>query len=163
MSESGKTFAELTPLVESARAQLSRRALEGVSEDQARFRPPGGQGEGAWCVVQVLHHVTGAERRTGLRIRALVLGEELPPMSGQPPVDDGTSVAQLASNLGERRRALMDAVGAVQGKEQLDRTTRHAAFGDLNCRAWFRLQALHEEDHARQIEKIKAHADYPKR
>jgi hypothetical protein len=34
-------------------------------------------------------------------------------------------------------------------------------FGELNCRAIFALQALHINDHARQIARIKAMPNFP--
>jgi hypothetical protein len=43
----------------------------------------------------------------------------------------------------------------------LDKTMPHRLFGELNCRGWLAMQALHVEDHARQVGKIKRHADYP--
>lgn len=38
----------------------------------------------------------------------------------------------------------------------------HIAFGDLDCCQWLLLLGQHTERHARQIEEVRSHADFPK-
>jgi hypothetical protein len=53
------------------------------------------------------------------------------------------------------------AVGSVAGKEQLEPTAPHPWFGELNCRAWYLFQRIHDTDHTRQIQAIKANPAFP--
>jgi hypothetical protein len=157
-----KTFAELRPAVEEARAGLYA-AVEGVSEEQAAFRPASGEGEDAWGIAEVLRHVIQSQEGVALRVRALALGD---PARGSTP---GRLVGRADATLPELIRdlqaanfALDHAVGSVEGRERLDTTAPHPFFGDLNCRAWFLFQRVHDIDHTRQIEKLKADPAFPR-
>lgn len=162
MTEAQKPFAELAPPVIDARAKLLE-ALRGVSDAQARFRPAGaGEGEEGWPIALIIKHVTGAEGRLTLRLRALGTGTEMPAVVAGPPTDNGEPITDLISALEASRVEMLAAMKAIEGKERLDTMAKHPFFGEMNCRAWFRLQGLHEEDHARQVEGIKAHPEYPK-
>jgi hypothetical protein len=161
-SEAQKPFSELLPAVVGARVKLVA-ALQGVNDAQAHFRPAGaGEGEEGWPIALIVQHVTGAEGRLTLRLRALGGGEEMPAVAPGPPTDNGQPMSALLSALAASRVAMLAAMKTIDGKERLDTMAKHPFFGEMNCRAWFRLQGLHEEDHARQIEGIKAHPDYPK-
>ncbi len=156
-----KPFRELVQPVDDARTDLMVE-LYGVSEDQARFQPKG-QGEDAWSIVEVLRHVIHNEESVALRIRALALGDparELP--LGRIVGHSKESYRGLVKSLETAREALYHAVSSVRDKERLDTTTAHPFFGELNCRAWFLFQRVHDIDHTRQIQKIKADAAYPK-
>jgi hypothetical protein len=155
-----KTFDELRPAVEEARAALLRQ-LEGVSEAQARFKPRG-QGEDAWSIAEVLRHCIQGEEAVALRIRALGLGDPARPgASGRLVGRANASLAELIRDLKAANFALDHAVGSIAGKERLEPTAPHPFFGELNCRGWFLFQRVHDLDHARQIEKIKADPDFP--
>lgn len=154
LEEAEKPFETLRPVVEDARARLYE-ALDGVGEAQANVRPDTGEGEDAWCVKEAVRHVIHVETAMALRVRALALGEAPPRSSGGPGGNEDKSLAELVSILHQTRAALLEAVGAVEGSERLDTTTPHAYYGELNCRGWFRLQGLHEEDHTRQIHRLK--------
>ena len=161
LSEAQRPFAGIRPALEEARLALEAE-LQGVSETQARFRPPTGEGEDAWCIAEVVRHVIHVETAMALRVRALALGEEPPRSSGGPGGKEDASLAELRALLQGTRDNLFAAVREVEGKERLDTTTRHAFFGELNCRGWFRLQGLHEEDHTRQIRRLKALPEFPR-
>ncbi|HXH20907.1 MAG TPA: DinB family protein [Dehalococcoidia bacterium] len=156
-----KTFAELRPAVEEGRNALYA-ALDGIGEEQARFKPPGGEGEDAWSIHEVLRHVIQGKEGVALRVRALALGD---PARGSTPGRlvgrADASLADLVRDLQAADFALEHAVGSVEGRERLDTTAPHAFFGELNCRAWFLFQRIHDLDHARQIEKIKAMPGFP--
>jgi hypothetical protein len=43
----------------------------------------------------------------------------------------------------------------------LEMTAPHSNFGELNCRAWFLFNRIHDVDHRTQIEAIQAAPGYP--
>lgn len=156
-----KSFEELRPAVTEARVQLYA-AVEGLSEAQAEYRPAG-EGEDAWCVKDVLRHCIHEEEGVALRIRALALGDPARGSSlGRVIGRKDATLADLVRDLKAANFALEHAVGSVEGKERLDTTSPHPWFGELNCRAWYLFQRVHDMDHTRQIEKIKADPGFPK-
>lgn len=158
-----KTFGELRVTVEDARAGLLA-AIEGVSEDQAQFKPtPLGTGdEDAWSIAEVVRHCIQNEEAVALCVRALALGDQARPASiGRVVGRTNSSLSDLVRDLRAANFALDHAVGSVEGKEKLEPTATHQFFGELNCRAWFLFQRIHDIDHTRQIEKIKADPAYP--
>jgi hypothetical protein len=156
-----KTFAELKPAVEQAREGVFAE-LRGVSEEQARFSPPG-EGEGAWSIIDVLRHLVFEEEAVALRVRALGLGDEARPSRlGRVVGRRDASFAELIGALRAARLALNHAVESIEGKERLDTTAPHPWFGELNCRAWYLFQRVHDDDHARQIQSIKSHGEFPR-
>jgi hypothetical protein len=156
-----KTFSELRPAVEEARTQLYGE-VDGLSETQAEFQPPG-DGEAAWSIKDVLRHCVHEEEGVALRIRALGLGDPArgPSLGRVVGRKDGT-LADLIRDLKAANFALEHAVGSVEGKERLDTTAPHPWFGELNCRAWYLFQRVHDGDHTRQIQQIKAHPGFPR-
>ncbi|HLF72131.1 MAG TPA: DinB family protein [Dehalococcoidia bacterium] len=165
LEESEKPLTELLSLAEAARAGLVA-SLHGVSEAQASFKPaPGAGEEDAYSIIEVLRHVTASSGTMALRIRALGLDTEIPERLGPGSFGDVESMplSQLAPRLAATLTAVRDAVAAIDGHERLDTTTPHRAYGELNCRGYLRLMALHEQDHARQVAAIKAMPGYPER
>jgi len=158
-----KTFAELRPVVEEARAALLAE-LDGVSDEQAAFKPTtGGEGEDSWGIAETLRHCIQNEEGVALRIRSLALGDPARGGSaGRVVGRTNASLADLVRDLKAANFALDHAVGSVDGKENLEPTAPHPFFGELNCRAWFLFQRLHDQDHTRQIQKVKADPAYPK-
>ena len=165
-----KAFAELRPGVEEARAALLAE-VNGITEEQSRFKPAlssvegpsGGEGEDAWGIAEVLRHCIQNEESVALRIRALALGDSARGGStGRVVGRTNATIAELVRDLQAANFALDHSVGSVEGKERLDTTAPHPFFGELNCRAWFLFQRVHDLDHARQIQKIKTEPGYPK-
>jgi hypothetical protein len=164
LAEAEKPFDQLRPAVAEARAALLAQ-LAGVSVAQAAFRPPEGDGEDAWSISEAVRHVINVETRMAARIRKLGRGEEphLPSTGPGYMADvDTAPLPALVKKLQASRAALLAAVDEIDGRERLDTLDRHRVFGELNCRGWFRLQGLHEQDHARQIGKLKAMAAFPR-
>jgi hypothetical protein len=161
LAEARKPFSVLRADLVASHQKL-RAALAGVTEAQSRFQPKGGEGEDAWGIAQIVRHLGGSEGRMARRILNLAQGVEMGAPAPQPGDDDPRSLGELKAALDEGNQAVLDAAAAVEGKEDLDRTWNHPMFGELNCRAVFALQALHERDHARQIELLKALPDFPK-
>lgn len=156
-----KTFDDLRSAVEEARAGLLAE-VESLTEEQARFKPAG-EGESAWSIAEVLRHCIHEQEAVALRVRALGLGDpargsSLGRVIGRPEARIGDLVRDLqAANF-----ALDHAVGSVAGMEKLGPTAPHPFFGELNCRAWYLFQRVHDIDHARQVQKIKADPAYPR-
>jgi hypothetical protein len=161
LAEAQKPFGELRGDLIEAQSKL-RGALQGVTDGQSRFQPKGGEGEDAWGIAQVLRHLGGSEGRMAKRILNLGRGDEMGAPAPQPGDDDPRSLDELKQGLDEGYKALFDAAAAVEGSEDLERTWNHPFFGEINCRAVFALQTLHVNDHARQIERLKAMPDFPK-
>jgi hypothetical protein len=158
-----KTFAELREPVEQARAGLLA-ALDGVSDEQAVFKPTAGsEGEDAWCIAEVLRHCIHDQEGVALRVRALALGDPARGYSlGRVVGRSNATMADLVRDLKAANFALDHAVGSVEGKEKLEPTATHPFFGELNCRAWFLFQRVHDIDHTRQIERIKTDPVFPR-
>ncbi len=159
-----KTFAELRPTVDEARAAFLAE-LEGVSETQAAYRPTeGGEGEGAWGIAEVVRHLIQSEERVGRAVQRLGTGG--PPgekaVPGRLVGHEGETMPQLLEALKGSRAQLLQAAESIDGKEDLGPASDHPFFGPLNCRAWFLFQRVHDIDHTRQIQKTKAEAGYPK-
>jgi len=159
-----KTFEQLRPVVEEAHDGLLAEA-EGVSEEQAHFKPaPLGTGEeDAWTLAEVLRHCIQSEEGVALRVRALGLGDAARGGStGRLVGRANATLPELIRDLKAANFALEHAAGSVEGMEKLEPTAPHPFFGELNCRAWFLFQRIHDIDHARQIQKIKADPGYPR-
>jgi hypothetical protein len=162
IEQAEKPISELLAAALEERDALARE-LGSVSERQARFKPPGGQGEDAWCIAEVARHIIQAEE--GLAGRVQKLGGGLPAEGASVPGRLGgyetTPLAGLVDTLSRTRAALREAVDTIAGRERLDTTAAHVAFGDLNCRGWLALHALHVAAHTRQVEQVKAAPGYP--
>jgi hypothetical protein len=156
-----KTFEELQPLIEEPRAALMAE-VEGLSEEQAHFKPAEAAGEETWCIAEVLRHCIHSEEGAALRIRALGLGDPARDASlGRVVGRANASVGDLVRDLKASRFALEHAAGSIAGKEKLEPVALHPLFGELNCRAWYLFQRLHDLDHLLQVQQIKASAGYP--
>jgi uncharacterized damage-inducible protein DinB len=154
--------------------------VEGLNAAQWTFQP----GEGRWSIGQCLEHVTRVENRVvGL------IGQKLEGPAGTPKEDAHMVDAQLVAVVPNRenRREAPEPVRPLgqwtdggellaQFEETRARSTRfatettaqlrsyfvpHAAFGELDCYQWLLLLGLHSERHARQIEEIKEHPEFP--
>ena len=164
LSESEKSFAELRPVVAASRQRILA-ALEGTSTAQLQFRPPGGDGEDAMGIAEVMRHLSSVEAIFAERIRQLGLGMDLNVTRTYPGYMEDVETrdpAQLAAEFRRSGEAMMQALGSIEGRERLDTFDSHRLFGPLNCRGWFRLHGTHLEDHVHQIAKIKAMEGYPK-
>jgi hypothetical protein len=156
-----KPFTELLPAYQESHIHLVT-ALAGVSEAQSRFTPSTGEGEDAWGIAQVVRHLSGSQVRFARRVLNLASGVEMGPPAPTVGDDDPRSIMELTSALEESSREMVRAVKSVEGHEDVAKTWNHPFFGEINCRALVALQTLHDNDHARQIDRIKALPGYPK-
>jgi len=156
-------FPGLVPSVQEAREALLAE-VEGLSDGQARFKPATSGGEAGWSVLEVMRHVLVDEVDLGGQVLALAAGEPTPgSVIGRLGGMESASLGEVVDALRAARARLIDAVQAMAGSERLDVTAPHPWFGDLNCRAWFLFQRIHDSDHTRQVQAIKDHPDFPKR
>ncbi len=152
-----KSMDDLAALIERTATDCAR-CLEGVSEEQAAFHY-----NQEWSIKEVLGHMLDSGKGVNKEIANLV---ENNPSEKEARM----GVASGADRpVGELRRALTELwretgrlVGSLPEDGNLERTWDHPMFGSLNFREWIAFQRLHAMDHVQQMEKVKAHSDYPK-
>ncbi|HLF72130.1 MAG TPA: DinB family protein [Dehalococcoidia bacterium] len=159
LAEAGKPFAALRPALDAAYSRLLA-ALRGVSEAQASFKP-GGEDEDAYSIGQIVRHVARVQAWIESRMRATAQGND-PERFVSEIGREEKPLAGSTHDLEETYRLLNAAADEIAGREDVAKTAPHPFFGELNCRGWYRLAGLHAEDHARQVERIKAIPEYPK-
>ncbi len=140
--------------------------LDGISEEQARFKPT----EEVWTVIEMLQHAATAKREIARLCATLSRGERyqsLGPEGEEPSTQDGITLMRFHS-LAEARAAtesahgeLMAFIDGLSPEANLDTRFKHFIFGALNCQEWAVFQRVHDGDHERQIEQIKAAPGFP--
>ena len=154
-------WAELWPKVVGARAALAAE-LVGVTEEQAAWRPPSGDGESAWSINEVVRHVLTYTANVAAIIEATAAGTTV---TKDPPgkVRDGgdESIDDLLAELTAVSSSFAGLPQRVSQPANLDVTVNHAAFGPLNCRSWFLFPSIHDGDHTRHIQALKEMPGYP--
>ncbi|MPZ48896.1 MAG: hypothetical protein GEU75_06220 [Dehalococcoidia bacterium] len=163
LKEAQQPFAILRSEYESARRDFLT-AIDGVSESQAAFRPGTGEGEEAWGIAEALRHIASIETIMADRLRLLGSGRPAGVKATYPGFMEDVEtrrLPELVDALDASSSSLLTAIAAIEGHERLDTLAAHRRFGDLNCRGWLAMHCLHLQDHARQINKIKAMAGYP--
>jgi hypothetical protein len=155
--QASKSMDDLATLMERTGAECAR-CLEGVSDGQATFNY-----DKEWSIKEMLGHMLGSGAGVNREIGNLV--------EGRPSTREARmGVASGADrSIRELRRALANLwsetgrlVASLPEGGNLERTWEHPMFGPLNFREWIAFQRLHAMDHIQQMEKVKAHSDYPK-
>lgn len=141
-------------------------AFDGMSEEQATFKPSAD----VWSVLEVLQHAATTKRELAVLCAALARGDtyaSLGPDGEEPSAQDGITRVQFHS-LAEAREAtesahgeLMAFIAGLSPDDDLETRFKHFIFGALNCREWAVFQQVHDIDHTRQIEQIKAAPGFP--
>lgn len=152
---------DLWPRVVAQRSAFLQ-ALEDVSEEQARWRPGGGEGEDAWGILEVSHHLLAWTRNVVDIIEATARSEtveKLPP--GYLDAGDGATFAEVRRALIAESARFASLPTRLPEEPDLTTTIDHPRFGPLNCRAWFLFLRLHDGDHTRQVEALKETEGYP--
>ena len=155
--QAAKSLVDLVALVERTAADCDR-CLEGVSEERAGF-----QYDQEWSMKEVLGHMIESGKGVNREIANLV---EDRPSAREARI----GVASGADRpVGELRRALTELwretarlVASLPEDGNLERTWDHPMFGSLNFREWIAFQRMHALDHVQQMEKVKAHVNYPR-
>jgi hypothetical protein len=140
--------------------------VDGISEEQAKFKPS----PDVWSVVEVLQHAATTKRELAVLCGKLARGESYGGLGVEgegATAQDGVTLVHFGS-LAEARAAveethgeLMSFVAGLSPETNVDARFKHFIFGALNCREWAVFQRVHDGDHARQIEQIKAAPGYP--
>ena len=157
-SAAGKTWSELWPKVMQARSALLTEATD-VSDEQSAWRPPGGAGEDAWSIVEVLQHVLTYTRNVASIIESTARGEAV---AKDPPgaIHDvpQASIKELLGALAEASADLATLHRRLPEAPDLETTVPHPSFGPFNCRELYFFLTVHDEAHRRQIVSLKQHA-----
>jgi len=156
--QASKDVPVLVELVEEQRARLLG-LLDGVSEDQAAFRPAPDQ----WSIADVLRHVIAGEEGVARIVESLARGvvPEGRRVIGSQTPEEGQPLAALVERLCAARADLLARVRGWPASPDLTATFDHPFFGPLNCKGWLAFQRLHDADHIGQLEQIKAVEGYP--
>ena len=139
--------------------QESERIMDlsaGLSEEDAAFCPAPGE----WSVSQVLRHLIGGYERNLIRVDALMSGRAYdgpPTVPGNIPDETFASFADIRNRYIEARDTILGLVRGGDPYRNLEFSTDHVAFGNMNWLEWalFTLD-VHSRDHRGQIEKIRA-------
>ena len=156
-----RDWSELWPRVMGARASLLSE-LAGVSEEQAWWRPPSGEGEAAWSIAEVVEHVLTYTRNVVAIIEGTARGEAV--VKDPPGAISGieeTTLAGLLRQAVEASAALASIHLRLPEKPTAEVTVGHVAFGGLNYRSWFLFMSWHDASHTRQISELKGTAGFP--
>ncbi len=155
--QAAKSLADLAALMERSGADCAR-CLEGVSEEQASFKY-----DDEWCLKEVLGHMLDSGSEVNRDIARLA--EDRAPR--RMVAIGETSGAERP--IGELRQTLADQWSetvrlTASLSEEAGRTPslEHPMFGPLTGKEWIAFQRLHAMDHVQQMEKVKAHPDYPR-
>jgi DinB superfamily len=164
LREAKQPLSALQPKLQAAYTAL-RAQLEGVSDHQAQFAPPNGEGEDAWGIAEVLRHIASVEPIMAQRVSLLGSGQSTDQIKPTYPgyLEDVATrqMADLLTTLDQTSSELHKAIQTIDGHERLDTLAAHRRFGELNCRGWVALHTLHLHDHTRQIGKLKGLPGYP--
>jgi hypothetical protein len=154
--QAAKSLADLEALMERTGADCAR-CLDGVSDAQASFS----HGE-EWSMKEVVGHMLGSSVAINHEIAGLVAGRE-PPPTGRTGVTAGGDrpVEELRGALAELWVETGRLVASLPEDGDLERTWDHPWFGPLNFKEWIAFQRLHAMDHLQQMDRLKAHKDYP--
>ena len=129
-------------------------AIERVSDEQADFKPDAE----SWSIRQIVEHVLSGSRGGLRRIEDLAVGRELTTNeSGRMP----ESFAMLRRHLTEHSVRYAALIERLPPTPNYTMTAPHRSFGELNCRSWFVFERVHDTDHLKQIEAVKAADGYP--
>ena len=151
------TFSELWSRLIRARITVMD-AVEGVTQEQAEFRPDPDE----WSISEVLHHVLTSSGRVATTVDALSHGESINPGRIDPPREETTdTIGELTTRLREDSIAWSALTHRLPASPPTEPTAPHPMFGELHARAWYLFQRVHDLDHAGQITKNKQAEGYP--
>lgn len=149
---------ELWPRVIGARTELLD-ALAPITDQQAAWRPAPND----WSILEIAQHALNSS--TGVRGLVESLARGKPGQRGETRERGDTGGA---TSIDAVRRALTtDAIAWAGLVDRLpaecayDGTSPHMFFGELNCRAWFLFQRIHDRDHLGQIGQVRDASGFP--
>ena len=149
-----KTKAQIRAKLDEAREKLNR-VLDYVGD---RWQYPVYSDGLAWNVRQVLMHVVDADRGHNFQAMSYAEGKETIPADFDVQRYNARTTEKYAfktveearAELARNRQALFEWLENLED-EKLDREGRHASGNIMTVRNILRIQALHEQTHARDI------------
>ncbi len=131
-------------------------AVEALTDEQGNWTA----GEAHDSILDVMRHLAASKRRTARVCTALSLGEPPPELSDAPSLAlPSLTWARLA--LDDAQQKVHSFVDTLWPMTDLTRTHDEEALGPLNCKEWAVWQALHDAEHAAEIERTIGHAEFP--
>lgn len=153
---SAESIRELLDKMAAERGDLLAQAAA-MSDAEAAFAPPDGQGEAAWSPKQQLAHL--AEMETSYRAWVeRALAEDDPDVSGvvgpRPAIPltaaQAHTVAELTEQLRRERETTLALIASI-APEQFERTASQPMFGRLTVMQWLRSYYRHDRMHRDQM------------
>lgn len=157
LSQSEKyDWIELWPRAMAERSGLLLLTAD-VTDEQADWSTA----EGEWSTRQIMEHVLQVSRKNLQLIEDLAAGraedDRVEPLPTKPP----TGFQRLRMHLAEHSVKLASLPERLPPMVNFEMTSPHGNFGELNSRAWFLFNRIHDADHRKQIETIQAAPGYP--
>ena len=151
-----RSWNELWPRVVGPRAAMLDEIAR-VSEGQAAFRPAPDE----WSISECVQHALEASKGTLELIEGMAAGGR-PDRNPDPPLDPSdVKFADLREQLAAHSSHFAGVLERLPADPDLEVTTPHMFFGELNSRGWFLFQRIHDIDHHNQIKAVKEAAGYP--
>ena len=155
------TPTQYWPRLLEQRAKLLLMFQEATPE-QAAWRPPSGEGEEAWSIVEIAQHVLQWTENIIEVNHAFLEGREAHKLpSGYLDPDPAAEIGAVYEQLVEASHELAETLLYVSNRADPANTVEHSRFGELNARQWFVLGRIHDMDHIRQIEGLKQMEGFP--
>ena len=151
-----RDWIELWPRMIAERGALLQ-AIDRVSDEQADWSP----GSDEWSIRQIIEHLLAYSRDKLRLVEDLAAGRPEDERDPALPAKMPTSFARLRIHLAEHSVKLASLPERLPPMVNLEMTSPHGAFGELNSRAWFVFNRVHDTDHLQQIEAVKAADGYP--
>jgi uncharacterized damage-inducible protein DinB len=151
-----RDWIELWPRAIYERGALFQ-AIEGVTDEQAAWSPGGDE----WSIRQIVEHVLTSSRSTLQLIDDLAAGRRKEDREVRPEAKMPSSFDRLRMHLAEHSVRYASLPERLPPMPNLEMTAPHRNFGELNARAWFLFNRIHDTDHRKQIEAVKAAPGYP--
>lgn len=151
-----RDWRELWPRVVGPRTELLDE-IAGVSAEQAAFKPSPDD----WSISECVQHVHQASQGT-LELIEGMAGGGRPDRNPDPPLDPAdVDFAALRQALIAHSSRFAGVLERLPAEPNLTVTAPHMFFGELNSRAWFLFQRVHDIDHMNQIKAVKEAPGYP--
>jgi len=151
------SFRELWKRMIKARLQLIEE-VDNITQTQADFAYDSEE----WTISEVSHHVVLSTERVAKVVEALSKGEN-PDVSGVEPSRIGTDsgIETLRDKILRGAVRWSSMTENLPDNPDLSFTAKHDFFGELDARAWYLFQRVHDLDHLNQIKSVKEQKDYP--
>ena len=151
-----RSMAEMRAMM-AALGREVEAAIASLSEAQGSFRP----GPEEWSIAEALSHVIATVNNRAAIIADIGRGvaARRPPFPVERP---GAALAEVRAEVPPCFAHLLDVIDSLGPEPDLDTRFSHPAFGPLNCKEFLACDDFHTRDHLKQIEAVKAAADFPR-